>query len=240
MVTMAQDAYRVIKSIDPQAQVIAPNVGILGLQFLSTFLGSGGIGSFDLMSIHVYPTLTPENDLTSAVNMRSVMNSFGLSGVPLLNTEGGTNISASSVQDFPTTAQRDEAMIARPYILNWLYGSSNFDYYAWDLQSPYLLSLTAAGLPSVLTYSGTAYGQIANWLTGSTMTGKSAGGDGTWEVALTLSNGQAGHIVWNVNGNTVYTVFPSCNVTKALDLQGNTTALTGSSIGIGIAPLLLQ
>lgn len=244
LVTMAQDAYRTIKATDPNALVIAPNFQTPGLWFMDSFLYSGGIGSFDLMSMHIYPTTQPENDVRFAMNMRSLMNEYGLTNVQMFNTEGATTFTSSTVQNTTASAPSDRGDVGRAYVLNWLYGMGNFNWYTWDYRSPSFLMVSAnnsSGQPTVLTNAGTAYLQIGNWLTGAAMTGKQVTNDGTWEVDVVLANGQPGHIVWNTNGTVSYTIKPSCGATTQSDLAGNVTKIAGhSSIQIGISPVLLK
>ena len=55
LVTMAQHAYRIIKSINPAAQVITPTASAAGgPAWLDTYLSKGGGNYADIMSFHGY------------------------------------------------------------------------------------------------------------------------------------------------------------------------------------------
>src|SRR5271156_6709278 len=55
MVTMAQHAYRIIKSIDQSAMVLSPAAtGGTGAKWLDSFVKTGGLHTFDIVAFHGY------------------------------------------------------------------------------------------------------------------------------------------------------------------------------------------
>jgi len=55
MVTMAQHAYAIIKSIDPSATVLSPAAsGEAGATWFDSFLTAGGLNTFDVVAFHGY------------------------------------------------------------------------------------------------------------------------------------------------------------------------------------------
>jgi hypothetical protein len=78
MVTMAQHAYAIIKSIDPSATVLSPAAsGEAGATWFDSFLTAGDLNTFDVVTFHGYGGALAE----------LVMSRHNLSVLPLWDTE---------------------------------------------------------------------------------------------------------------------------------------------------------
>ena len=88
MVTMAQHAYKIIKSIDPSALVLSPAPsGGAGATWLNNFIVAGGRGTFDIVAFHGYEGAQAER-ITAIVDVyRLVLARYNLSALPLWDTE---------------------------------------------------------------------------------------------------------------------------------------------------------
>jgi hypothetical protein len=100
-------------------------------------------------------------------------------------------------------------------------------------------TLCTGGPACILNAAGVAYNQTYNWLVGRTMSTPCSVKGTIWTCGLTGGGGYVAQAVWNTAGNFSYKV-PSPYV-RYRDLAGSTTATSpGSSITIGIQPLLLE
>lgn len=98
-----------------------------------------------------------------------------------------------------------------------------------------------------LDEAGTAYVVTENWMAGSTMSAPCANTSGTtWTCGFISSGGVREQAVWDAgqscsNGVCTYSNYPpSAIYQQYVDLAGNTHAITGSTVQIGIKPILLQ
>jgi hypothetical protein len=230
LVTLTQAANQVLKAVDPSNVVLSPNFTTDGLVFMSQFLHDGGGPYIDVMSVHLYPGDTPEEDRPFFLAVQDLMQGAGIGNYPLWNTEGASGDPTGD------TDQLASGLLARSYLLQWAWGVANFTWYCWDdtigspLSESNYITPTAAGI---------AYEQVASWLVGSSMLNISQTSDGTWTITLQASDGSLEYAVWNVNGSTSFAIPAGWTVGSADDLTGASTAVSGGTVAIGIEPLLL-
>lgn len=223
-----------------------------GLNYMTTYLQAGGSQYADGGSFHGYVasysgsdvTLLPfpeQNSTTGCssgvgcfgsivmkeTGFRQVFDQNGLSGKPMLDTEGGWG----TVANLPNPSS-EAAWLAQWYILQ-------ADYYPNITQASWFTWQELASSANAPTEAGVAYDQVYNWLVGATFGSQCASdSNSTWICPLTRSGGYQGLIVWNENGNFSYT--PASTYTQYQDLAGNTTQLSGATITLGIQPVLLE
>jgi hypothetical protein len=232
--------------------------------WLVSFLQGGGSQYADGGTFHAYlanyhvglnPYPYPDQDTTAACSgaavqdchgsiitmvqtYRTVLNSNGLSGKPIFDTEGSWG--CPGITD-PT---QQSAWIARFYILGAsLMVADNFqgaDWYAWGGGNQDECGVIESS-PGVPNQPGIAYQQVYNWIVGSAFTqtpGCSAQGQ-VWSCQLTLPNGKPGLIVWNQTGSSSY--IPPSQYTEYRDLAGNLISITsGESVTITVEPILFD
>ena len=229
-----------------------------GITFMTSYLQAGGYKYADGGSFHGYVAPSggqnitlfpfPEQDstagcasgaacfgsiLTKLKGFRQVFDQNGLSGKPMLDTEGSWGLS-SNLPD----PNEQAAWVARWYILQGGYypNITQASWYAWGYPADSGQLETATGTPN---QAGVAYDQVYNWLVGASFSSQCASdSNSTWTCPLTRSGGYQGLIVWNENGNFSYS--PATTYTHYRDLAGNTTQLDGGTITIGIQPVLLE
>jgi hypothetical protein len=240
LVTMAQHAYTIIKSVDPSAKVFTPS-GVGGAMdtstFLDKFLAAGGGQFVDGVAFHGYVNSIPAlpEDVNRIVDaVQGVMAKHGFSDKPLWDTE-----SSWGPANHLSSEDEQVAFVARHYILQWSKGVQRDYWYAWN-------DTNYGTLWDIKTRSirrpGIAYRELVNWLTGAALTTPCAvAPDTTWTCGFALRGGAPAQIVWNSNASGASTpqFRTESKYVKYMSLDGSTTAIPGGSIQIGNKPILL-
>ena len=92
LVTLTQNEYNIIRSIDPQAIILSPSIVSYGYPYLDSYFAAGGPRNVNAVSMHTYPD--PNNDIAETITtsmtagVRTVEAKYGISGKPLWDTEG--------------------------------------------------------------------------------------------------------------------------------------------------------
>jgi hypothetical protein len=248
LVDLARVAYPLIKSIDPNATVLAPSMGDNPQTetahwdaWMTNYLQSGGNQYADGGTFHGYTgAKDPEAIIRLIHACRQVMDHNGLRGLPIYNTEGGWGVIVPQGED------NQAAFMARWYILQAsLYATDNLRYaswYAWGepgrnqwgaIQRP-------DGTPSEAALT---FNEVYKWLVGATLPRVCSfvGQDthhAVWTCDLERSGGYEAQAVWNTSGPSSYRV-PK-GFTHYRDLAGNSTPIVGRSVTIGLKPILLE
>ena len=183
MVTMAQHAARIIKSIDPNAQILSPGVtGGPGPAWLSSFLAAGGSAYVDGIAFHGYWSASAEDIAPVVSSYRSVMAANGVANLPMYDTEASW-AAFGLVSDLPMTSQ--VGYIAKSYLLHWSEGVSRFVWYAYDGGSTWGGMLTSTGAE---TPAAASYKQVYRWMVGASMSTPCAqAANGVYTCGLTTS-----------------------------------------------------
>jgi hypothetical protein len=262
LLSMAQSAYGIIKSIDPNAQVLTPGVNVVGVQpitnacgsgcWLASYLQAGGAKYADGVTFHGFYCQNGSGAsqcpagigcdvvidcagtplLTQIGYVRSAMNENGLSDKPLFDTSGGWGKNTDLTDSF-----QQAAYVARWYVLQAAAGVKVADWWGWDV------GWGTLGTNSGLNAAGQAYTTVNGWLTGTTVTSACILSGSIWTCGFSRANGYQAQIVWSsVNssdsGTSPYT--PPSQFTQYRDLGGNTTSLTGGPIDVGMQPIILE
>ncbi len=240
LVTMAQHANSIIKSVDPSAKVFTPS-GVGGATdtstFLDQFLAAGGSQFVDGVAFHGYGNDRPSSpeEVNRIVDaLKGVMAKRGLGGRPLWDTES----SWGPANHLPNEDDQ-VAFVARHYVLEMSKGVQRDYWYAWnDTNYGTLWDITTRKVRR----PGIAYGELVNWLTGSELTAPCVmAPDSTWTCGFTLHSGAQAQMVWNSSVSATSTVQfrPAPNYVQYRSLDGGTAPISGGSIQIGNKPLLL-
>jgi hypothetical protein len=253
MATLAQHAYNIIKSIDPNAIVLAPSAtggGGWAPNYLECFLkplgqacpssnylnssektGAGGGHYVDGIAFHSYVGGPAENVAQSIDLYRTAMKNAGVLGKPLFNTEGSWGQTGSLPND-----DAKIAYVARSHLIQYSKGVERFWWYAWDNS----LWGTLWKLASGITPAGVAYAEIQKWMIGAALsTACAVDGSGTWTCGFSRSNNYQALAIWNVNGSSTYTA--ASKYMQWRDLAGGRHTISpGSSVTIGTKPILLE
>jgi hypothetical protein len=233
LVTMAQHAYRIIKSINPAAQVITPTCTALGgPAWLDVYLSEGGGNYADIMSFHGYRNTEAESINGVVSRYQEVLAAHSQSSKPLWDTEGDWAGDPANV--LQGSGDRS-AFIAKYYLLQWSDGVSRFVWYAYD-GGPWggLWDPATGTEPEVASYT-----IVQQWMVGASMTsGCTSDSSGTWSCTLSRDGGYQALVLWN-STNTVSYQVPK-QYTDLRDLIGNLRSLSGDSLQVGNSPVLVE
>jgi hypothetical protein len=226
MVTLTNHFHDVIRAVDPGALIISPSTFGYAIPFMDNYWSAGGTKDVDIVGLHGEAGVLPAEAIMSSLGRRvlSLMAKQGLSDKPLWDTE------AAPAQFTP---DRLAAFVAVDYLLHWSVGITRLYWYAWDYDKP---SSRLKDAPA-----GTAYRQVSKWMIGATMSSCSLSSSDVYKATYTchLKRGEVKtRVVWNAAGSSEYTV--PAGYTTYEDLSGNSHIIGGTTVEIGMAPILLK
>ncbi len=172
LVELTCAAYQVIKAVDPAIVVVSPAyTGEQNVGKLEGFLAAGGSKCIDVVSYHLYVTLSsPEAIPPLVIRIRHAMKRQGVGHYPLWNTETGWFIENADgtpegkVPDYwlRLSAEQSAAFVARSFLLGSALGVERFYWYAWDNNTLGLVEPSA----KTLKPGGIALDVVSRWMTG--------------------------------------------------------------------------
>jgi hypothetical protein len=253
LISMAKIAYPILKK-DGFSEVLTPSVvWNAGTKFLTSYLSGGGSSYADGVSFHGYPSKTgkgiklpvplPESPVSTNAAIQTMIPAFrkvedsnGMSGKPLVTTEGGWGVSGVSDADMQA------AWITQYGILQaGLAAQNNLvfqTWYTWGHASSGTIE-TNQGLPN---QAGLAYQEVVGWLVGTTPSPCTSSGTsgnlwscpvGTslivWDASQTCSNGSCTTGAYNAPQGYV----------QYKDLTGAVHSINGT-IALGVKPILME
>jgi hypothetical protein len=255
LVRMAQDARCIIvgtgcssqstytqTAIDPTAQITTPAFTSLQGQTagdaMSSYLQAGGGAYADVIAYHSYVQFPnpPEQAVTDFASLQSVLAGASQSSKPIFSTEGGYGVKQTI-----TDPDQEMAWIARYLMLQQSAGIVRSYWYAWDASDTPFWTQSAGTI-----IGGTTYGEMINWLVGATLSSPCAASGTVWQCGYTRPNGYQALAVWDTSQScnagtcTTSSFTVPAGFTYSLDLAGNKTAIIGSTVEIGIKPILLE
>lgn len=255
LVRMSQDARCIIigtgcsslstytrKAIDPSAQITTPayvtDTGINVATAMSSFLAAGGGQYVDVISYHGYVQWpqAPEDAITDAAPLQNVLAAANQQGKPLISSEGGFGAKVTI-----TDPDQEAAWIARFEILMQSVGVARSYWYAWDgATTPFWSESTGTLI------GGTTYNEMTNWLVGATLCSPCVAAGTVWQCGYTRPGGYQAIAVWdssqscNEGSCTTSSFTLPAGYDYFLDLAGVKAKTTGSTVRIGIKPILLE
>jgi len=247
MLRMAQDAYGIIKSINPSALVTtpSPSTGIYGVAaWMGPYLALGGGQYADIMSFHGYSWKStwgvwpvPEDIVLLVENLKAQLALYGQSKKPLWCTEGSWG--DTSGNGF-TDPDLHAAFLARHYILQESEGVVRYYWFAWDNGGDGLWSASSG-----ISKAGTAYQQVQSWLVGLTPTNKCVQNGTVWSCNYTKSGGYQAETLWDTsqscsNGSCITrSTKVGTQYKHYKDVAGGVHTINNSSVPVGAKPILL-
>jgi|HubBroStandDraft_4_1064222.scaffolds.fasta_scaffold14166_3 hypothetical protein len=237
MITLAREAYTIIKEVDPAALVVAPSaVGPTGAAWLEQYFRLGGASYADVIGYHFYMgAAEPELMLDRIREVQRVMAKSNINK-PLWDTENGC---CFPVPKSFTSEREKSAYVARLYILDWAAGVRRLYWYSWDNQElsiAFTESDDARARPAAL-----AYAEIQRWLVGSRVRSCYQDNRGTWICQLTRDSGYRGWIVWNPDSRVQFDVPEDWKVNICQQLNGEERNLDRHTrVDVDFSPVLLE
>ena len=226
---LTREAYQILKAVDPQNTVISPAAYSAG--YLDQFLAAGAGQYVDVIGHHFYTT-PPEQTAVLIANVRLVLKKYGLSAMPLWDTEGASG-------DTNTPPDQAAAYLVRKYLIDLAFGSGRYDWYTWGAATSFCVG-TVENDPRALTKAGQAYRYLFDWLLGASLTQATIDSSGTWQIGLTLASGDPGLIVWNPKQTVPFTIPGGMHALTARDIFGGVSPVQGTSVTVTDSPILLS
>ena len=230
---MAQHAYRIIKSINPAAQVMTPAASASGgPRWLDAYLSRGGGDYADIMSFHGYCNNEAESIHSVVLQYHDVIAAHGQGSKPLWDSEADW---AGDADDVLEGSDNRAAFMAKYYLLQWSDGVSRFVWYAYDGGTWGGLWNASTGLDP----DAAAFTTIQQWMAGASMSSRCTVDSGaTWTCTLSRAGGYRALVLWNSTKALTYNV-PQ-DYTQVRDLAGNVRPLSGGSLQVGDSPVLIE
>jgi hypothetical protein len=267
MLTMVQHARSIVKSIDPDAVILAPAVTACenkdprcGRTWISDWLALGGKSLVDVISFHNYPAaLPPEQVVKQVVDEQAVMTDQGVGNLPLWDTESswGPNEAVPTLTDQLAFLGRHlvlEASLGVQRVYWYAYDDTKWGTLFWPANHPSPTGLVGA------TPAWSAYSVLAHLMTGATYSKPCAATDSsakfstsvkTWVCRATLASADPAEVVWyatwhsakipsglsDTSATASFPVQSSFGHYKTLD--GQTIPISGNSVTISEVPIIL-
>jgi uncharacterized protein YjdB len=211
-----------------------PNAPIAG-SYCTT--GSRGSSAVDIVNTHFYETNghPPENLALNVSEYKAILSATDLAK-PLWSTEDGWG-NNSAVPDPDIQA----SWVARYHLVGWSSGLAEMYWYRYDGPTIGTLWTSSGGL----TPAGVAYGQVYNWIVGSSLSTPCSASGTVWTCGLTLGNGTAAEVIWDTSQTcsdgscATRNQNVSSTWTNYLDLTGSNHAITNGTAPVSIKPILL-
>jgi len=248
LLALAQEAYAVLKRVDPNNRLVSPSaVGTGGhLRWLAAYLEKGGSKFADIINYHFYvPKYPPEMMLSRIHDVKVILQRLGLQDMPLWNTETGWRIAngdgtpenAAAVDHrwLKLNAEQAAAYVSRALILGWAAGLERFYWYAWDNQNMGLVEPSN----NKLKPAGMAYKTVSKWLIGTKMKRCSEESSGLWECILERGVGEQARVIWSAKGKTGYCLPPTWAGGQAYYLDGKNSPVSTACIKVDQMPIML-
>ena len=208
---LVKSASKIIHAIDPNAKVVCSGItSDYGIDWLKRFFATGVGKSCDVISYHFYTHHEPPETMVSTIKaVKSAMSEYGLSHLPLWNTETGWLIGNKIEIDHEAAGFKSDAkvidqieaasFVTRSLILAKYFGVERFYWYSWDHKS---MGLTG-DMGRVITTSSNAYKTVSGLLIDSrleicTVENK------YWKCDFNSKNYNSFSILWATEGKTTY------------------------------------
>lgn len=249
MIKMAQRAYSIIKSIDPEALIISPSfdgedVGIKKLEF---YLDNGGAEVTDIVGFHFYSLTSSYPEVLPSLieKVKYVLSSRGLDKVPIWNTEFGyinaeaghddTTYSETGTLSVVLNQDKMRNYVARSLILGAASGLGRFYWLSWD--SSYMGLLRNHRSAGVMGEGAKSWVRVRKWLIGNDVSCSNY--NLVYQCTLIDGKHNLKYIYWRENGTSVVKMDKTMNVTEWERLDGLTGRIS-SSVTLSEQPILLK
>ena len=238
MAKLTKRAYDIIKSIDPNATVVAPSTGTrLGgpfKKFYPAYLAQlKSLGwPVDVFAAHTYPASkgTPTDRAALAKQWIAMLDAAGAPNKPLWDTENNFGLAGPGPlnPDQDIEGVKASNWAARTYLDSLRLGISRTYWYAWGPYNDLVGIQMNAGSPAA-----TSLATLQDWIVGATFNGCTNGNAVTCRF---VKDGKAQQVVWAEAGSAKFTTKGFSQVCK---LNGSCKPVTKKQITIS-GPTLLK
>jgi hypothetical protein len=235
LVAFAKRVIPLIRSLDPDARIIAPSMNApFGYhRYFERYYAAGGPTEVDIVSLHAYAdapeSLTPGGDQLGP--LLPLVAKYGIASKPLWDTEGAWN--GTSGKDAPAPEQQP-GFLARYFLIHWSEGFTRFYWYAWDNS----LFGTLWNPGSGASKAGVALKQVQTWMIGNTLAGRITPSGTVWSGRFVRPDGTPTLVAWDTAGSSTF-LAPS-QYTRYRDLEGEARPIRDYQVPIGPSPVLLE
>jgi hypothetical protein len=236
LVQLTAEAYKVIKTIDPNATVVSPSLPTVDTPRIAweNSLFAAGMGNYvDAIGVHLYALgKTPEAVLTEAQSLQALMKTYSLSSKPILCTEfGWANPNTFASQD------EQSGWYIRSTLMGWTAGVQRFIWYAWDNSNWVTLTMT---MPDFVTPTkpSIAMATLEGWTINHEVA-PCVNNSNTWSCDITDQAGDHSRIYWNTTGSATVNLQLNWRPSATIDMYGNKTPFSGLTLKVTDLPVLL-
>ena len=231
LVAMAKEAYTIIKNSGGVVLTPAPQ-GTNSHTWMDAYMAAGGGTYADIVTFHSYLYNAPEAVIPLVDNMRSVQAKYGLSALPLWDTEHSWGDST-----WPMGGDQDQqsAWLARFQVLSYLKGIQRSFWYGWEHFN--WGTLYDRNTHQILK-PGIAYREVYNWMIGATIAPYTVSGT-VYQCNISRANGYQAKMVWSTGSAVNYTVPSGYIRMRTIDAQSSTIT-GGQTISVGMKPVLIE
>lgn len=237
MAQLTKEAQKIIKKIDPRAQVVAASTTVRLTSAYNKFFPKyltelrKAKWPVDVYSFHSYPSSVggPAERVAAINDVKAKLAAAGAPAKPLWDTEVNYGIAGPGPSnpdkdiDDPTTAA---AWVAQTYLDDIRLGVAQAYWYFWS---------TPVDLVGIQMHDGspaaTAYTTTYNWLVNADVNCTS----GAVNVCTATKNGQTATIAWTSSGEVAFPV-PAGATTAVNALNQASPVTPGSAVTIGSMP----
>lgn len=242
MAELAQHAYTIIKSVDPNAIVATPAASSTGWPmahdaWLDAYINAGGGRYADVIAWHGYsgrndrPALPPEELTQQIYALRAVMAKHHMESMPIWNTEGGWGKDAQ----LPDEAAQ-ASFLMRWYLIQFSNDVTRAYWYQWDNPEWGTLWREGTGVEP----AGHAFARVHRWIEGTTAVSPcrpSAKHHEIWTCELEKGS-ERYRAAWSTEGDAPYA--DAAQVASYEDVSGAQHSAAAGDILIGQQPVLLK
>lgn len=270
MVTLAQHAYTIIKSIDPSAFVLAPGVSVAGtapytpgcspsLCWLAEYFQAGGGKYADGVDFHGKTCLsnnficTKEGIACSSDEIEACAGSSLIAQInsvrSLMATYGVSDKFLMDTEGGYSEEVGEQNLWGTPdqqtaFVSRFfiIQASENLRKVVWF---SWLMNkqsgLLGFGTSPAEAETNEGYEQTHAWLIGATFSGPCSLSDGVWTCGITNPQGYQELVVWSDTNSSASTYTPPSQYTQYLDLAGQVHPISiGAPVGVDEKPILLE
>jgi hypothetical protein len=261
MLTIAQQVYQIVKDpancgctngscspnggVNPNQVLLPPisNTSSASISWLNSYLAAAGTPYpyADIAAFHGYVwSGYPLEEIVQGVQLlRQTLATYGLSNLPLWNTEASWELNTNIDQD------QQASWVMRYSATQVALGISRFIEFSYDncywgtLWSSPLCS-DPEGTMGQLTEAGNAYDTIENWFIGANLTQCEQYQNGLWTCELQRAGNYDAWMLWSSTGASIPVPVPAnLGLTVYRDWQNNEAALP-AQITVNQMPVLLE